>query len=95
VLGLFFFPIPLFMKQCYLVWVGVVTAFIFTYIPEWTAWVLLVLMAVYDLIAVLVPGGPLKVRRCCCSGLTCPMCSDTTCERLVRTGRTQHTHQHM
>jgi presenilin 1 len=63
VLGLFFFPIPLLMKQSYLVWVGVVTAFIFTYIPEWTAWVLLVLMAVYDLIAVLVPGGPLKVRR--------------------------------
>ena len=44
------------------VWVGVVTAFIFTYVPEWTSWVLLVAMALYDLAAVLLPGGPLKVR---------------------------------
>jgi dolichol kinase len=62
VLGLFFFPIPLLMKQIYLIWVGIIIAFIFTYIPEWTAWVLLVLMAVYDLIAVLTPHGPLKVN---------------------------------
>jgi presenilin 1 len=63
VVGLFFAPIPLFMKQSYLVWTGIITAFLFTYIPEWTSWVLLALMAVYDLFAVLVPGGPLKVWR--------------------------------
>jgi hypothetical protein len=65
VVGLFFAPIPLLMKQGYLVWTGIITAFIFTYIPEWTSWVLLGLMAIYDLIAVLVPGGPLKVRGVC------------------------------
>jgi hypothetical protein len=126
-LGLFFIPIPLFVKQAYLVWVGarassspawpdppapphapawlqadqaqpraaapcccppppqpppsppssrappaalllpraaqvgVMVAYLFTFIPEWTAWILLVAMALYDLAAVLCPGGPLKV----------------------------------
>lgn len=36
-------------------------AFVFTWIPEWTTWVLLVAMAAYDVLAVLVPGGPLRV----------------------------------
>ncbi|KAG2484665.1 hypothetical protein HYH03_016553 [Edaphochlamys debaryana] len=44
----------------YLIWVGIITAYIFTFIPEWTAWVILVFMAIYDIVAVLVPGGPLK-----------------------------------
>ena len=61
VLGLFFWPAPLTMKQGYLVVVGVVTAYMFTIIPEWTTWTLLISMAVYDLAAVLLPGGPLKV----------------------------------
>jgi hypothetical protein len=65
-LGLFFIPIPLFMKQAYLVWVGVMVAYIFTFIPEWTAWILLVAMALYDLAAVLCPGGPLKVCTAAC-----------------------------
>ncbi|CAD7694965.1 unnamed protein product [Ostreobium quekettii] len=60
-LGLFFWPAPLFMKQGYLVVIGVLVAYIFTLIPEWTTWVLLVFMALYDLAAVLAPGGPLKV----------------------------------
>jgi presenilin 1 len=58
---LFFTPAPLLLKQCYLVVTGVVVAFVFTWIPEWTTWVLLVAMAIYDILAVLVPGGPLKV----------------------------------
>jgi len=69
ILSLFFLPVPLFLKQCYTVWVGICVAYIFTHVPEWTSWVLLVIMALYDLAAVLLPGGPLKVggrhpRKC-------------------------------
>ncbi|KAF6255797.1 Presenilin-domain-containing protein [Scenedesmus sp. NREL 46B-D3] len=61
ILSLFVMPVPLFLKQCYTVWVGICVAYIFTHIPEWTSWVLLVIMALYDLAAVLLPGGPLKI----------------------------------
>lgn len=60
-LGLFFMPVPISMKQGYLIVTGIVVAYIFTLIPEWTTWVLLVAMALYDLCAVLTPGGPLKL----------------------------------
>jgi presenilin 1 len=63
ILSLFFMPVPLFLKQCYTVWVGICVAYIFTHVPEWTSWVLLVIMALYDLAAVLLPGGPLKVSE--------------------------------
>jgi len=62
VTALFFWPAPLGLKQGYLVVVGVVTAYIFTFVPEWTTWVLLLGMALYDLWAVLSPVGPLKAR---------------------------------
>eukprot|EP00955_Chlamydomonas_euryale_P080879 363491-Chlamydomonas_euryale.AAC.3 len=55
-------PTPLLMKQFYMVWIGIIVAYIFTWIPEWTGWVLLILMALYDIAAVLIPGGPLRVR---------------------------------
>lgn len=51
-------PKPL---QGYLMWTGVVVAYIFTSIPAWTTWVLLVAMALYDLFAVLTPHGPLQM----------------------------------
>lgn len=60
-LTLFILPAPLLMKQCYLIITGVVTAYVFTWIPEWTTWMLVTLMALYDVVAVLVPGGPLKM----------------------------------
>ena len=66
VTSLFFWPAPLGLKQGYLVVVGCVTAYVFTYVPEWTTWVLLVGMALYDLWAVLSPGGPLKA----CPGIS-------------------------
>lgn len=62
VIALFFAPAPILMKQGYLVTTGVVTAYTFTFIPEWTTWVMLVAMALYDLCAVLTPHGPLKVN---------------------------------
>ena len=40
---------------------GIITAAWFTQLPEWTTWVLLVALAIYDLVAVLAPGGPLKI----------------------------------
>ena len=49
------------MKQGNLVVTGTIVAFVFTGIPEWTTWFLLVAMALYDVVAVLTPNGPLKV----------------------------------
>ena len=50
---------------------GIVTAYVFTWIPEWTTWVLLLTMAVYDVLAggcVGVcgggGGGPMRGRQC-------------------------------
>ena len=60
VLAVFFQRAPISLKQAYLVLTGTITAFVFSYIPAWTTWVLLVAMALYDLVAVLCPMGPLK-----------------------------------
>ncbi|ERN07517.1 hypothetical protein AMTRI_Chr10g226050 [Amborella trichopoda] len=52
---------PIFITQSYLVFIGIIVAYWFCLLPEWTTWVLLIAMAVYDLFAVLVPGGPLRL----------------------------------
>lgn len=44
-----------------MVCLGIIVAAWFTKLPEWTTWILLVALAVYDLVAVLAPGGPLKI----------------------------------
>uniref|UniRef100_A0A7S2WX29 Presenilin n=1 Tax=Chloropicon primus TaxID=1764295 RepID=A0A7S2WX29_9CHLO len=51
---------PFVLKQAYLVLVAVVIAALFTRIPAWTTWFLLGALVIYDLCAVLLPGGPLK-----------------------------------
>ncbi|XP_010546206.1 PREDICTED: presenilin-like protein At2g29900 [Tarenaya hassleriana] len=51
----------IFVTQGYLVSIGVLVAYFFTLLPEWTTWVLLVAMALYDLAAVLLPVGPLRL----------------------------------
>ncbi|GJM95862.1 hypothetical protein PR202_ga12643 [Eleusine coracana subsp. coracana] len=53
--------VPIALHQAALVVVAVLTAFWFTLLPEWTTWALLIAMAIYDLAAVLLPGGPLRV----------------------------------
>ncbi|XP_074271114.1 presenilin-like protein At1g08700 [Silene latifolia] len=53
--------VPIVVTQGYTVALGIITAAWFTQLPEWTTWVLLVALAVYDLVAVLAPGGPLKI----------------------------------
>jgi len=44
-----------------MVCLGIIVAAWFTKLPEWTTWTLLVALALYDLVAVLAPGGPLKL----------------------------------
>ncbi|KAK4350350.1 hypothetical protein RND71_029663 [Anisodus tanguticus] len=61
VLAVFMSKTAIIVTQGYLVVIGVFVAYWFTLLPEWTTWVLLVAMALYDLAAVLLPGGPLRL----------------------------------
>lgn len=61
VLAVFIWPAPSLAKQSYLVAIGAIVSFWLTRIPEWTTWALLLGMALYDVVAVLCPGGPLKM----------------------------------
>ncbi|KAK9715868.1 hypothetical protein RND81_06G195200 [Saponaria officinalis] len=53
--------VPFVVTQGYTVVLGIIGAAWLTQLPEWTTWVLLVALAVYDLVAVLAPGGLLKI----------------------------------
>ncbi|KAL3534802.1 hypothetical protein ACH5RR_003263 [Cinchona calisaya] len=61
VLSVFSNGVPILIRQSYMVALGIIVAAWFTRLPEWTTWVLLVALALYDLVAVLAPGGPLKI----------------------------------
>ncbi|GKY97280.1 hypothetical protein MPSEU_000686400 [Mayamaea pseudoterrestris] len=52
--------IPLTVTQGYLVASSVIVAWQFSYFDPWTTWLLLIMLALYDLFAVLSPCGPLK-----------------------------------
>jgi len=52
--------IPTFINQAYLVLTSVIVAWQLSYFNEWMAWALLIMLALYDLCAVLTPCGPLK-----------------------------------
>ncbi|KAL4203131.1 hypothetical protein AMTRI_Chr01g102450 [Amborella trichopoda] len=61
VLSVFSGGVPIIVRQVYMVLLGIIVAVWFTKLPEWTTWVILVALALYDLVAVLAPGGPLKM----------------------------------
>lgn len=52
--------IPSYITQIYLVFTSVILAWHLSHFDEWTAWTLLVMLALYDLCAVLTPCGPLR-----------------------------------
>ena len=52
--------IPSFINQGYLIATSVIVAWELSYFNDWMAWALLIMLALYDLFAVLTPCGPLK-----------------------------------
>ncbi|KAI3855612.1 hypothetical protein MKX03_013997 [Papaver bracteatum] len=61
VMAVFMSNMAILITQGYLVVIGMFVAYWFTMLPEWTTWALLIALALYDLAAVLLPGGPLRL----------------------------------
>lgn len=61
VLSVFASAVPILVRQGYMVTLAVIVAAWLSRLPEWTTWIMLVALAVYDLVAVLAPRGPLRM----------------------------------
>lgn len=60
-LSVIFWKGPLKIQQYYLVFVSSLMAYNLSQFGEWTTWIILVLLAIWDLVAVLCPFGPLRL----------------------------------
>jgi presenilin 2 len=60
IVSLFYYA-PAKMMQSYLVVLSVIMGWMLTRLPEWTTWAILVAVAIYDILAVLCPHGPLQM----------------------------------
>ncbi|EGC35776.1 hypothetical protein DICPUDRAFT_87693 [Dictyostelium purpureum] len=56
-----FWYAPKIMNQGYLISISVLLALFFSRLPDWTTWGILTVVSIYDIFAVLCPGGPLKI----------------------------------
>ncbi|KAL6626379.1 hypothetical protein ACP70R_030105 [Stipagrostis hirtigluma subsp. patula] len=61
VLSVFASAVPILVRQGYMVALAVIVAAWLSRLPEWTTWIMLIALAVYDLVAVLAPRGPLRM----------------------------------
>uniref|UniRef100_A0A0E0JH14 Presenilin n=1 Tax=Oryza punctata TaxID=4537 RepID=A0A0E0JH14_ORYPU len=61
VLSVFASAVPIVVRQGYMVALAVIVAAWLSRLPEWTTWIMLIALALYDLVAVLAPRGPLRM----------------------------------